>query len=126
MAEHIDKGIKGEKLAVEHLKEKGYDILQTNWRHGKAEADIIAEKDEMIILAEVKTRATDYFGTPDEAVHKQKQRMMVKAAEAYLEINNIDKEVRYDVISIVMNDKQTTIDHIEDAFYPFASDLDEE
>lgn len=125
MAEHINKGISGEKLAVQHLKEKGYDILHTNWRNGKAEADIIAEKGGIIIFVEVKTRATDYFGSPAEAVQKQKQKMMVKAAEAYLEINSIDKEVRYDVVSIVLNDNQTTIEHIEEAFYPFASELDD-
>jgi putative endonuclease len=126
MADHIDKGISGEKLAVQHLKEKGYHILHTNWRNGKAEADVIAENETFLVLVEVKTRATEYFGAPDEAVHKQKQKMLVKAAEAYIELNNINKEIRYDIISIVMNDKQTTINHIEDAFYPFASELDDE
>ena len=125
MSKHIEKGIDGEKLAVQHLRGKGYEILHTNWKHGKAEVDIVAEKEGLIIIAEVKTRATDYFGAPEEAVHKQKERMLVKAAEAYLETNNIDKEIRYDVISIVLNDKQTKIDHIEDAIYPFASELDE-
>jgi putative endonuclease len=125
MALHHETGNKGEKLAVQHLSDNGYNILHTNWRHGKAEADIIAEKNGMLIIAEVKTRSTDYFGRPAEAVDKHKQKMMVKAAEAYLEINNIDIEVRYDVVSIVMNENQTTIDHIEDNFYPFASELDE-
>jgi putative endonuclease len=124
MAAHLETGTNGEKMAVQYLQEKGYVILHTNWRNGKAEADIIAEKNGMLIIAEVKTRSTAYFGSPGEAVDKQKQKMLVKAAEAYLETNNIDKEVRYDVVAIVMNDKETTIDHIEDAFYPFASELD--
>ncbi len=124
MAAHHETGISGEKMAVQYLQEKGYLILHTNWRNGKAEADIIAENNGMLIIAEVKTRSTAYFGSPGEAVDKQKQKMLVKAAEAYLEINNIDKEVRYDVVAIVMNDKETTIDHIEDAFYPFASELE--
>ena len=124
MAAHHETGINGEKMAVQYLQEKGYVILHTNWRNGKAEADIIAEKNGMLIIAEVKTRSTAYFGSPGEAVDKQKQKMLVKAAEAYLEINNIDKEVRYDVVAIVMNKKETTIDHIEDAFYPFASELE--
>jgi putative endonuclease len=124
MAAHHETGNKGEKLAVQHLDEKGYKILHTNWRHGKAEADIIAEKNGMLIIAEVKTRSTDYFGSPAEAVDKHKQKMMVKAAEAYLEINNIDLEVRYDVVSIVMKENQVMIEHIEDNFYPFASDLE--
>ncbi|MEP7265699.1 MAG: YraN family protein, partial [Bacteroidota bacterium] len=62
MPAHIDKGNEGELLAVQHLKEKGYNILHTNWRNGKAEADIIAEHNGMLIIAEVKTRSTAYFG----------------------------------------------------------------
>ncbi len=124
MARHIDTGNNGEKLAVEMLVEKGYNIHHTNWRNEKSEVDIIAEHNNVIVFAEVKTRSTDYFGDPAEAVQKKKQKMLVKAAEAYIELNNCDQEIRYDIISIVINKGETKIEHIEDAFYPFASELD--
>ena len=124
MARHIDTGNNGEKLAVEMLVQKGYNILHTNWRNEKSEVDIIAEHNNVIVFAEVKTRSTDYFGDPAEAVQKKKQKMLVKAAEAYIELNNCDQEIRYDIISIVINKGETKIEHIEDAFYPFASELD--
>ena len=124
MARHIDTGNNGEKLAVEMLVLKGYNILHTNWRNEKSEVDIIAEHNNVIVFAEVKTRSTDYFGDPAEAVQKKKQKMLVKAAEAYIELNNCDQEIRYDIISIVINKGETKIEHIEDAFYPFASELD--
>ena len=125
MAAHNDLGKKGEELATGFLKEKGYHVVATNWRNEKAEADIIATLDNTVIIVEVKTRATSYFGAPEESVGKHKQRMMVRAAEAYIEINNINSEVRYDIISIINDGTTKQIVHIEDAFYPFASEIDE-
>lgn len=125
MAAHNELGKAGEKEACDFLKENGYEILATNWTNKKAEADIIAKKDDLLLIIEVKTRSTAYFGSPEEAVGKQKQRMMVKAAEAYLEEFNLNVEVRYDIIAIVMNKQTKKIIHIEDAFYPFSSEIDE-
>lgn len=125
MATHNELGKSGEKEAVAFLSEKGFEIVATNWRKEKAEADIIARKNDLLLLIEVKTRSTDYFGTPAEAVGKQKQRMMVKAAEYFLEEKELNVEVRYDIISIILNEKGKKIVHIEDAFYPFASEIDD-
>ena len=125
MATHNELGKSGEKEAVAFLSEKGFEIVATNWRKERAEADIIARKNDLLLLIEVKTRSTDYFGTPAEAVGKQKQRMMVKAAEYFLEEKELNVEVRYDIISIILNEKGKKIVHIEDAFYPFASEIDD-
>ena len=125
MAAHNELGKTGEKEACDFLAEKGYEILATNWKKEKAEADIIARKNDLLLLIEVKTRSTAYFGDPAEAVGKQKQRMMVKAAEAFLEENELNVDVRYDIVSIILNDKEKKIVHIEDAFYPFSSELEE-
>lgn len=125
MATHNELGKSGEKEACAFLLEKGYEILATNWKNNKAEADIIAKKNDLLLLVEVKTRSTDYFGTPEEAVGKHKQRMMVKAAEAYLEEKNLNYEVRYDIISIILNNNTKKIVHIEEAFYPYSSEIDE-
>lgn len=116
MAEHNDTGTKGEELAGTYLKNKGYSILETNWRFRNLEADIIASIDKTIVIAEVKTRKSNYFGEPETFVDKQKQKNLRKAANEYIERNSLDMEVRFDIISIVMGDHQTKINHIEDAF----------
>ena len=125
MALHNELGKKGELAACEFLLLKGYEIIATNWRNEKAEADIIARKENLIILAEVKTRSTEYYGLPEEAVGKRKQKMMVKAAEAFLEEYKLNNEVRYDIIAIIINEKEHKIEHIEDAFYPYSNELGE-
>ena len=118
MAEHNELGKSGEQIAVDHLKNKQYTILETNWRSGKYEVDIIAESKDQIIVAEVKTRTSNYLMEPEAAVTRDKQRMLIKAANIYVQRYNIDKEVRFDIISIVMSKDQFRLRHFEDAFYP--------
>lgn len=117
MAEHNITGQKGEQMAAEFLEKQGYKILETNWRFLNLEADIIAEKSKTLVIAEVKTRKSNYFGEPESFVTKQKQKNLIKIANAYIERKQLDLEVRFDIISVVLND-QTSIKHIEDAFYP--------
>lgn len=120
MAEHNDLGKKAEELAAEFLLKNGYKILARNFRFQKAEIDIISEKDNFIIICEVKARSTDVFNLPQEAVNKRKIKLLVSAADHYLKEFNITKEVRFDIIS-VLPDKQgnLSIEHIADAFEAF-------
>ncbi|MCF8309595.1 MAG: YraN family protein [Bacteroidales bacterium] len=118
MAEHLDLGQKGELLARDYLKNKGYQILKTNWRFGKDEIDIIAEDENYIVIVEVKTRSTSYFGEPQVFVNKQKQRFLIRAANAFIERSDSDKEVRFDIIAVTVSREKNRIDHIDDAFYP--------
>ena len=118
MAEHNDTGAKGEELAATFLKNKGYSILEKNWRFKNLEADIIATIDKTLVIAEVKTRKSNYFGEPETFVNKQKQKNLIKTAHGYILRNKLDLEVRFDIISIILNDNQMEINHIEDAFYP--------
>lgn len=118
MAESHKLGQKGEDLAAEHLKKAGYRILHRNWKAGKLEIDIIAENKDFIVFAEVKTRSDDYLENPQSAVNREKQRSMILAADNYIRWNNIDKESRFDIITVVVKDETFTIDHIEAAFYP--------
>ena len=122
MAQHNELGKKGEDIAAAHFEEEGYKILNRNWRFGKDEVDIIAEKGNFIVFAEVKTRSTAFFGEPEEAVDKQKQRFMVRAADIYVNQKSIDLEVRFDIISIIFEKGKHTLRHIEDAFYPTLQD----
>ncbi|HAH57223.1 MAG: YraN family protein [Lentimicrobiaceae bacterium] len=118
MAEHNELGKLGEEIALGHLREKGYLIKETNWRFGKDEIDIIAEKDKFLVIVEVKTRQSNAFGEPEVFVTTQKQRFLIRATQVYLERNKIDLETRFDVISIVISGSKRNIKHIEDAFYP--------
>jgi len=111
-------GEEGEQLARACLESKGWSIEKTNWRFGRTEIDIIATKDQIRAFVEVKTRFTSYFGAPSESVTKNKQRIIVTAANAYLESKTDDFEIRFDVISIVKNSQNQEITHIENAFQP--------
>ncbi len=117
MAEHNDTGKKGEEIAARFLENKGFTILETNWRFKNLEADIIARVAKTLVVAEVKTRKSNYFGEPESFVTKQKQKNLIKAANEYILRNNLDLEVRFDIVSVVLNDS-TAVKHIEDAFYP--------
>ncbi len=111
-------GDRGEKLAIDFLKKNGYQILETNWRYKRAEIDIIAMDGKVLVLVEVKTRSYDYFGPPDAHVDRKKEKMMTSAAHVYMEEIQHDWEVRFDIISILINqDTAPQIKHIEDAFF---------
>ena len=118
MAESHNLGKKGEDLAADHLINAGYKILFRNWKWGKHEIDIIADKKDLIVFIEVKTRTDDYQMHPLTAVTKEKQKSIIYAADGYLQKNNIDKEGRFDVITIIKKVDSFEIDHIEGAFYP--------
>jgi len=118
MAESHNLGQKGEDLAAEHMKNAGFRILCRNWKWGKHEIDIIAEKKEMIIFVEVKTRSDDFQMHPATAVTNEKQRSVIYAADGYIRKFDIDKESRFDIITVIKTGESYQIDHIEDAFYP--------
>jgi putative endonuclease len=124
MAEHNELGKKGELIARKFLEEIGFKIIKTNWRHEKDEIDVIAKDGDELVMVEVKTRSTRYFGEPSEAVGAAKESFMIRAAEAYLEIHDLNMDTRFDIISIVVDNKGESIEHIKDAFYPEMPDLD--
>ena len=119
MAQHNDLGKQGEQKALTFLEEQGYEIVAANWQEYKFEMDIIAIDDDEIVFVEVKTRATDFFGSPEEAVTIAKQQHLIEGANYYLEQNEIDLNARFDVVAIVMNENKTIISHIKDAFSAF-------
>jgi putative endonuclease len=118
MAEHNELGKLGEDLAVQYLTDKGYEILERNWRNIHKEIDIIAKEGDDLVIVEVKARQTDEYGEPDIAVTKRKQRMLIAAANAYITRKGLDVETRFDIVSIVFKDGEPVIEHIEDAFLP--------
>jgi len=118
MADHNELGKLGEDLAVEFLIKKGFEIIERNYTFQKSEIDVVAKKDGILIVVEVKTRNSDFMAGPQETITKKKQRAIIKAANYYIKENDLDIETRFDVISIIVNKKEKSIVHIEDAFYP--------
>jgi putative endonuclease len=118
MSASQELGIKGEELAACHLAQNGYRILFRNWKYGKLEIDIIAENDEFIVFVEVKTRSADPLDPPVNAITREKQRGLVWAADAYIKRYGINKESRFDVITLIEKGEEFEITHIPYAFYP--------
>lgn len=119
MAEHNELGKKGEQLAVDFLLEKGYRIVEKNYRFRKAEIDVIAQKENILAVVEVKTRSTNYFGNPEEFVSPKKIKLLTSAVDDYVIKNDLDVEVRFDIIAIIKKQNKFTIEHLKDAFLFF-------
>jgi putative endonuclease len=119
MAEHNLLGKLGEEIAVEYLQKEGYTIVETNWTFQKAEIDILAQKENTLAVVEVKTRSSLEFGLPQDFVKPKKIQLLVKAVDAYVSKNNLDVEVRFDIIAIHKEGKSFVIEHLIDAFYHF-------
>lgn len=117
MAQHNITGKKGEDLACQFLLSKGYTIRACGWRYLKGEIDIIASKNNYCHFIEVKTRMNNDYGAPHEAVNPQKERLIIDTADAYIQENDIEDEISFDIISIRL---QPTLDieHYIDAFRP--------
>jgi putative endonuclease len=119
MAEHNDLGKLGEELAVDFLQENGYEILETNWTFQKAEIDIIAQKENILAVVEVKTRSSIEFGLPQDFVKPKKIQLLVKAVNEYVVSNDLDVTVRFDIVAIYKEGQEYKLEHIEEAFYYF-------
>lgn len=116
MAKHNELGTFGEQKAREFLETSGYSILETNYRYGHLEADILAISDNILVVVEVKTRSSTYFGQPQEFVTKEKQNHLIALANHYLETSLLDLEVRFDIIAVLKTKSEFKIGHIENAF----------
>lgn len=123
MAEHNDLGKLGEDLAAAHLEQNGYSIIERNFVIQKAEIDIIAQKDNVLAIVEVKTRSSLDFGSPQDFVKSKKIQLLIKAVNAY--INDREKdfredlEIRFDIVAVYKNGESFAIEHLTDAFYHF-------
>ena len=117
MVSNSKLGEEGEHLACNYLEKHKYRILERNWRYKHKEIDIIAFKDNEICIVEVKTRSSDYIA-PKESVTIKKQENLIHATSEYIKQNNIDYDIRFDVVEVILNSKQKKITHIKDAFTP--------
>ena len=122
MAEHNIIGQIGEELAAKIMRKKGFRVVDTNWKFGHLEMDVIAVSRKEIAFVEVKTRTTSYGGKrPEEFVDELKRRRMAAAANAYIKFHKIDLTPRFDIIGITMDattHEVKEVTHLEDAFLP--------
>lgn len=120
MAEHNDFGTFAENLAADFLVQKNYKILVRNFRYQRAEVDIIAEFEDIIVVVEVKARSFNSLIEPQEAVTKKKIKSILLCSDFFMTENAIDKEVRFDIITVVPDESgKLQLNHIEDAFQSF-------
>jgi putative endonuclease len=106
-------------MARTYLEQQGYLILETNWRSGHKEIDIIAKEKDTLVIVEVKARKNEDFINTESAVDEKKMRNLIRAAHNYILIKNLDCETRFDIITLVLDEKgEYKLNHIKDAFLP--------
>jgi len=110
-------GDSAEWMAKIFLAQKGYKIIEQNFKAENAEIDIIAEFENKTIFVEVKFRKTNYFGFPEENVNQPKQEKIKQAANAYMFLKNITQDIRFEIVAIFLGEEKVEIEHFEDAFY---------
>lgn len=116
MAEHLELGKRGEEVACGWYENKGYRIMARNWRLKKLECDLIVANDTFVVFAEVKTRSGITFGEPQVFVTHEKQSNLMRLANYYMQMHRIEKEARFDIVSVVAGEGWEKIEVFEDAF----------
>jgi len=111
-----ETGDKGEALAAAYLIDKGYELIEQNYRYRHAEIDLICLHDNLLIFVEVKTLSSAQFSLPEARVNTHKENKIIQAAENYIYAINWEKDIRFDILSIVLRHPVEYF-HIEDAFY---------
>lgn len=119
MGKHNEFGKQGEQIAADFLLKKGYKILHKNYRHQKAEVDIIAQKGQFLCIVEVKTRTGDFLEEITETINQKKINLLLLAADHYVQEHDLDLEVRFDIILILKKNLKFEVEHVKNAFYHF-------
>ena len=110
-------GQQGEEIAEGFLKQKGYKLVERNYRCRTGEVDLIVLDRKVIVFVEVKTRSDQRFGSPFEAVERRKQRKMIQAARFFLHERKLhERNARFDVVGVSWPGGKPMIEHIENAF----------
>lgn len=108
----------GEQISARYLIDKGYKIVERNYRNKIGEIDIITLKSDVIVFIEVKTRTNLNYGYPYEAVDNKKKKTIIKTSLIYLSNKNINNvQCRYDIIEVYLNKENVyKINHLENVF----------
>ncbi len=116
MTEKRRIGDRGEESAVNFLFANGYDVLHRNYRFGRGEIDIIARKDNVMVFIEVKTRKSINYGYPETFVTEPQQDRIHRAAEEFISQYGWEGNIRFDIMAILWDRNEPSLDHFEDAF----------
>jgi putative endonuclease len=114
VSDKIETGNKGETLAADFLVEKGFRILERNYRYKHAEIDLIVQKNDWVLFIEVKTRRSFEYGQPEDFVDDRKANRIFEAAEEWIFSTDWKGHIRFDIISVKM-DEYPVVEHLEDA-----------
>ncbi len=114
--EALELGKMGEQMAAKYLTDKGYTILEHNYRRGHLEIDLIALDGDELVIVEVKSRAYDNILQPEEAVDHKKRLNLIRLANEYVKTHGRKENVRFDIISVVSNDGSTELKHLKNAY----------
>jgi putative endonuclease len=107
----------GEDIAADYLERRGYEVVERNFRCRSGELDIVARDGDTLVFCEVKTRRTDRWGAPSEAVNRGKQGRLRRLGAAWLATRGASvTDVRFDVVSVVVFDEGPVVEHLIDAF----------
>ncbi len=118
MTDKQQTGRLGENLAAEQLTARGYRVVARNYRHSHAEIDLIAWDGDILVFIEVKTRKNSDFGHPSGFLSAAQQKRISHAASHYMEEIDYDWEIRFDVIAVILEGPEPTVEHVEDAWFP--------
>jgi len=118
MAAHNELGNLGENIAAKRLSSKGYKILERQWHCKHKEIDIIAQKDNILAIVEVKTRSSEQFGDASDFITEEKMKSLTSAAEIYAKAIGFAGEIRFDVVTVFVLGDEYKVEHIENAFIP--------
>ena len=111
-----------EFMARTYLEQQGYIILETNWRSGHKEIDIIAKDEDFLVIVEVKARKNEDLTNAEDAVNEKKMRNFIRAANNYILTKDLNCKTRFDIITLILNNNgEYKLNHIKDAFLPLVN-----
>lgn len=115
MDERQKIGRLGEQLALGYLESQGFQLLETNYRYGRGEIDLIVISEKLLVFVEVKTRRDVRYGLPEENMSFRQQQKVMETAEHYLETHVWKAPIRFDIVAIILSSRPQ-VDHFEDAY----------
>ena len=114
--ESLEFGKMGEQMTARYLTDKGYIILEHNYRRGHLEIDLIALDGDELVIVEVKSRAYDNILQPEAAVDHKKRQALIRLANEYVKSHNRKENVRFDIITVVSKEGGAEIKHLKNAY----------
>ena len=114
--EALEFGKMGEQMTAKYLTDKGYIILEHNYRRGHLEIDLIALDGDELVVVEVKSRAYDNILQPEEAVDHKKRLALIRLANEYIKTHGRKENVRFDIVTVVSNADGAEIKHLKSAY----------